>query len=70
VTPLRKRVPDESQRRNHSPATIRGYILAIKQFAECFKKVAGALGRAVRSGASNFTCSRTRNLLLAPSRGG
>ena len=32
MTSLRQRVLDELQRRNYSPATIRGYILAIKQF--------------------------------------
>jgi hypothetical protein len=30
VTSLRQRVLDELQRRNYSPATTRGYILAIK----------------------------------------
>jgi hypothetical protein len=34
VTSLRQRVLDELQRRNYSPATTRGYILAIKQFAD------------------------------------
>ena len=33
-----QRVLDELQRRNYSPATTRGYILAIKQFAEYFGK--------------------------------
>jgi integrase/recombinase XerD len=36
VTSLRQRVLDELQRRNYSPATTRGYILAIKQFADHF----------------------------------
>jgi len=44
VTQLRQRVLDELQRRNYSPATTRGYILAIKQFAEYFGKSPERLG--------------------------
>jgi len=44
VTQLRQRVLDELQRRNYSPATTRGYIHAIKQFAECFGKSPEQLG--------------------------
>jgi integrase/recombinase XerD len=44
VTALRQRVLDELQRRNYSAATARGYILAIKQFAEYFAKSPEHLG--------------------------
>ena len=44
TTPLRQRVLDELQRRNYAPTTARGYVLAIKQFAEYFGKSPERLG--------------------------
>ena len=44
MTSLRQRVLNELQRRNYSPETTRGYILAIKQFADCFGKSPEKLG--------------------------
>jgi len=44
TTPLRQRVLDELQRRNYAPTTARGYVLAIKQFAEYFGRSPERLG--------------------------
>ncbi len=44
MTSLRQRVLDELQRRNYSSETTRGYIHAIKQFADYFGKSPEHLG--------------------------
>jgi integrase/recombinase XerD len=44
VTPLRRRVLDELQRRNYTADTIRGYVHAVKEFAEYFGKSPELLG--------------------------
>jgi integrase/recombinase XerD len=44
VTPLRQRMLDELQRRNYTVDTIRGYIRAVKDFAEHFGKSPELMG--------------------------
>jgi integrase/recombinase XerD len=44
VTPLRQRMLEELQRRNYSSETIRGYIFAVREFAEHYGKSPERMG--------------------------
>ncbi len=44
MTPLRQRMIEELQRRNYTRATIESYILAVKEYAQYFRKSPDGLG--------------------------
>jgi integrase/recombinase XerD len=66
VTALRKRTLEDLQRRNYNPDLIRGYILAVEQFASHFNKSPELMG-AEEIGQFQLHLLREKNLRSAPS---
>jgi integrase/recombinase XerD len=67
VTPLRQRMLEELRRRHDNPDTIRGYVLAVEQFATHFHKSPELMG-IEEIGDFQLHLLRRRNSHSAPSR--
>ena len=61
MTPLRKIMLEELQRRNYASTTIRGYILAVEAVRPLLRQVPGQLGPKRSAQLSERTCSGRRS---------